>query len=137
EGRAMKVSNFFGNKGFCYLTSRVLRQRVSDTLCGTKVMFRRDYARMPIGGKERWGDFDLLFGAARLRLRILEIPVPYQERRAGKSKMRAMIEVWYFLRSCWHGWRMLRFPHHFPWSRERDTVGGWSEVEPVVSETVS
>jgi hypothetical protein len=134
EGRAMKASNFFGNKFFCYLVSWVLRQRVSDTLCGTKVLFRRDYMRMPIGGKERWGDFDFLFGAARLKLRILEIPVHYQERRTGKSKMRAMIEVWYFLRACWHGWRALRFPNLFPWRVERGSISGWREIELAVPE---
>ena len=110
QGRAMRMANFLGNKLFCYLVSWILRQRVSDTLCGTKVLFRRDYVRMPSGGKERWGDFDLLFGAARLKLRILEIPVHYQERSAGESKMRAMREVWRFLRACWHGWRVLRRP---------------------------
>jgi hypothetical protein len=110
EGRAMKMTRFFGNKGLCYLTSWVLRQQVSDTLCGTKVMSRRDYARMPIGGKER---------------------------RAGKSKVRAMIEVWCFLRSCWHGWRILRFPNLFPWRQEREPVAGWREIERAISEQVS
>jgi hypothetical protein len=137
EGRAMKVSNFFGNKGFCYLVSWVLRQRVSDTLCGTKVMFKKDFMRMPIGGKERWGDFDLLFGASRLKLRILEIPVHYQERRAGASKMRAMFEVWFFLRSCLEGWRSLRFPHRFPWQVDRDAVEGWRELGPTAPERAS
>ena len=136
EGRAMKAGNFLGNKAFCYLASWVLRQRVSDTLCGTKVLFKRDFMRMPIGGKERWGDFDLLFGAARMKLRILEIPVHYQERRAGKSKMRAMIEVWYFLLSCWHGWRTLRFPRRFPWRIDREPVSGWSEISAPARESV-
>jgi hypothetical protein len=116
EGKAMKVVNFLGNKGFCFLASKALRQRVSDTLCGTKAFFRRDYVRMPIGGKERWGDFDFLFGAARLKLRILELPVHYTERRAGKSKMRVMVDGWHFLRACFLGWRMLRFPEKYPWS---------------------
>jgi hypothetical protein len=118
QGKAMKVANFLGNKGFCFLASKVLRQRVSDTLCGTKAFFRRDYVRMPIGGRERWGDFDFLFGAARLKLRILEIPVHYSERRAGKSKMRVMVDGWHFLRACIAGWRMLRFPQKFPWASQ-------------------
>jgi hypothetical protein len=121
EGKAMKISNFFGNKGFCYLASWVIRQRVSDTLCGTKALFKRDYLRMPLGGRERWGDFDLLFGAARLKLRILEIPVHYQERRAGKSKMRVMVDGWLFLYACLQGWRMLRIPETVPWTRREPT----------------
>jgi ubiquinone/menaquinone biosynthesis C-methylase UbiE len=134
EGRAMRIANFLGNKAFCYLASWIIRQRVSDTLCGTKALFKRDYMRMPLGGKERWGDFDLLFGGARLRLRILEIPVHYQERRAGASKMRAMREGWRFLRACWHGWRMLRFPEKVPWIEKQEAVPGWREIETGIPE---
>jgi len=129
QGRAMKVTNFLGNKAFCYLASVIMRQRVSDTLCGTKAMFKRDYERMPLGGKERWGDFDLLLGAARLKLRLLEIPVHYQERRAGKSKMRVMVDGWLFLFACLQGWRMLRFPDTVPWIQKREQVSGWREIE--------
>ena len=128
HGKAMKVANFLGNKGFCLLASKVLRQRVSDTLCGTKAFFRRDYDRMPIGGKERWGDFDFLFGAARLKLRILELPVHYTERRAGKSKMRVLVDGWYFLRACFFGWRMLRFPRKYPWAQRQTAVAGARQV---------
>jgi SAM-dependent methyltransferase len=125
QGRAMKITNFLGNKAFCYLASVIMRQRVSDTLCGTKAMFKRDYDRMPLGGKERWGDFDLLLGAARLKLRLWEIPVHYQERRAGKSKMRVMIDGWLFLFACVQGWRMLRRPDTVPWiPRQAPMVGG-------------
>ena len=128
EGRAMRFTNFLGNKAFCFLVSWIVRQRVSDTLCGTKALRRNDYLRMPRLGKERWGDFDLLFGAARLKLRILEIPVHYQERRSGTSKMRAVREVGLFLRACWHGWRMLRFPDTVPWSRKTPAEQGWREI---------
>jgi len=130
QGKAMRVANFFGNKAFCYLASKVIRQRVSDTLCGTKAFLKRDYVRMPLGRKERWGDFDLLFGGARLRLRILEIPVHYTERRAGKSKMRVMVDGWYFLFACLSGWRMLRFPERHPWAKAHAPVMGVYEVRP-------
>ncbi len=130
HGRAMKMANFLGNKGFCYLASWVARQRVSDTLCGTKAFLRRDYIRMPRGGTERWGDFDLLFGAARLRLRILEIPVHYSERRAGASKMRAFVEVWRFLWACMCGWRMMRFPEKSPWAENQPAISGCHEFRP-------
>jgi SAM-dependent methyltransferase len=128
HGRAMKFANFLGNKAFCFLVSWIVRQRVSDTLCGTKALLRNDYLQMPRIGKERWGDFDLLFGAARLKLRILEIPVHYQERRTGKSKMRALHEVGLFLKTCWHGWRMLRFPDTVPWSLKPPAVSGGLEI---------
>ena len=128
RGRAMKFLNFLGNKAFCFLVSWIVRQRVSDTLCGTKALLRNDYLQMPRIGKERWGDFDLLFGAARLKLRILEIPVHYQERRSGKSKMRAIREVGLFLKTCWHGWKMLRFPDTVPWSLKPSAVSGAREI---------
>jgi hypothetical protein len=86
DGAAMPTVNFLGNKVFCLLVSWVLRQRVSDTLCGTKALMRRDYQAMPLSGRDRWGDFDLLFGAAREKLRILEIPIHYHERVAGSPR---------------------------------------------------
>lgn len=115
EGRAMPAANFAGNKAFCLLISWVLRQRVSDTLCGTKALLKRDYELMPLTGRDRWGDFDLLFGAARLKLRILEIPVHYRERVAGESKMDVRRDGLLFLRACVDGWRMLRRPRSVPW----------------------
>ena len=130
QGRAMKMLNYLGNKAFCYLASWAIRQRVSDTLCGTKAFLKRDYLRMPLGGNERWGDFDLLFGAARLRLRILEIPVHYTERRAGASKMRAFIEVWRFLWACLCGWHMLRFPEKTPWAHSQAPIPQSQEFRP-------
>jgi ubiquinone/menaquinone biosynthesis C-methylase UbiE len=128
QGQAMRMANFLGNKAFCFLASWILRQRVSDTLCGTKALLKHDYERMPRGGKERWGDFDLLFGAARLKLRILEMPVHYQERRAGTSKMRVLRDGWLFLHACWHGWRMLRSVESALWPQQQERASGWYEL---------
>jgi len=100
--RSMKFANFLGNKMFCFLISWIISQRVSDTLCGTKVLFKKDFLKIPMGG-EKWGDFDLIFGAAKLGLRIWEIPVHYKERTAGESKMNAFREVFVFLRACLAG----------------------------------
>ena len=131
EGRAMKFTNFLGNKVFCFLVSWILRQRVSDTLCGTKALLRRDALRMSGESHERWGDFNLLFEAARLRLRIKEIPLHYRERLAGKSKMRAIRDGWLFLIACWHGWRRLRLPDKVleAQGHEVPIVPRWREVE--------
>ncbi len=121
----MRFANFLGNKAFCFLVSWILRQRVSDTLCGTKVFLRRDTGFIPHKKSERWGDFELLFGAARLKLRMMEVPIHYFERRAGKSKMRVMYDGWLFLLACWQGWRMLRFPFLFPWTdKKKRSKGG-------------
>jgi len=89
---AMKMFNRMGNIAFSWLFSMLLGQRIKDTLCGTKVLWRRDWLRMRKyvdywGVSDRWGDYDLLLGAAKLNLRILDLPVHYQERIAGVSKM--------------------------------------------------
>jgi SAM-dependent methyltransferase len=130
EGEAMPAANFLGNKAFCLLVSWVMRQRVSDTLCGTKALLRRDYEAIPISGRDRWGDFDLLFGAARAKLRVLEIPVHYQERVAGESKMNVRSDGLRFLHACAVGWRMLRRPHSVPWSQRVPTADGAQELRP-------
>ncbi len=127
-GRAMKIFNYLGNKAFCFLVSWVFRQRVSDTLCGTKAVLRRYMPHIDHAQKERWGDFELLFGAARLRLRILEIPVHYQERRMGKSKMRVLYDGCLFLNTCLHGWAQLRIPRLYAWKKKADLLAGWKEL---------
>jgi SAM-dependent methyltransferase len=130
EGAAMPTANFIGNKLFCLLVSWVLRQRVSDTLCGTKALLRRDYEVMPLSGRDRWGDFDLLFGAARQKLRILEIPIHYRERVAGESKMKVRQDGPLFLSTCLAGWRALRRPDSVPWSTRAFTAEGLHELAP-------
>jgi len=92
QERAMKASNMAGNKAFSWLFSYLLDQRVKDTLCGTKVLWRKDWERVERflgswGIKDLWGDYELLFGASRLHLRIRDVPVHYQERVYGITKM--------------------------------------------------
>ncbi len=92
EGSAMRFANILGNKAFAMLFSFVLSQRLKDTLCGTKVIWRRDYvkimeARKHFGEVDRWGDYDWIFGAARHSLRLIELPVHYRERVEGETKM--------------------------------------------------
>jgi SAM-dependent methyltransferase len=94
---AMKQFNFLGNKVFSVLFSYVLGQRIKDTLCGTKVLWRSDWERIrPLvgtwGAVDNWGDYELLFGAARLNLRIVDLPVHYQERIYGITKMTKVLK---------------------------------------------
>ena len=102
EGRAMKWANYVGNKLFNILVSLVMESRVSDTLCGTKAMFRGNYISMEMG-RDPWGDYDFLFGAAQQRLVIRELPVHYRQRLAGFSKMNSIKHTLNLLRMCWHG----------------------------------
>jgi Glycosyl transferase family 2 len=107
EGAAMKPLNIIGNRFFSGLFSILLGQRVSDTLCGTKVLWCRDWPVIRAlsgtwGADDRWGDYDLLFGAAKLHLRILDLPVHYQERFSGETKMTGRLRNGLImLRMCW------------------------------------
>lgn len=103
EGEAMRFLNFLGNKFFSLAFTWLLGQPVKDTLCGTKALWRRDYERIAaqrsyFGDFDPFGDFDLLFGAAKLGLRIVDIPVRYRARTYGTTN----IQRWQ------HGWLLLR-----------------------------
>jgi glycosyltransferase involved in cell wall biosynthesis len=111
---AMKNSNLLGNKFFSAIFSYLLGQRIKDTLCGTKVLWRSDWERIrPMVGtwgmEDRWGDYELLFGAAKLNLRILDQPVHYQERIYGVTKMTKVIKNGLImLGMCIHGFKKLK-----------------------------
>ncbi|MGM0375818.1 MAG: glycosyltransferase [Bacteroidota bacterium] len=92
EKNAMRPLNTIGNYFFSILFSWLLEQPVKDTLCGTKVMFRHDYHRLaknrPFFGEfDPFGDFDLLFGAFKLNLKIIDLPVRYRERKYGSTNI--------------------------------------------------
>jgi SAM-dependent methyltransferase len=92
EPGAMRFFNKLGNMAFSQLFTYLLQQPIKDTLCGTKVLWRRDYeriaaARSYFGDFDPFGDFDLIFGAARLNLKIVEIPVRYRERTYGTTNI--------------------------------------------------
>ena len=114
---AMKGANMIGNKLFSTMFSYLLGQRIKDTLCGTKVIRRSDWLRLqPMvgtwGTMDRWGDYDLLFGAAKLNLRIVDQPVHYQERIFGATKMTKVFKNGIImLRMCFHGFRKLKLQY--------------------------
>ena len=92
QKEAMRGLNIIGNKFFGLSFSYLLGQRLTDTLCGTKVIWRRDWPRIKgllgsWGIEDRWGDYELIFGAAKLHLKIVEVPVHYLERVYGETKM--------------------------------------------------
>jgi SAM-dependent methyltransferase len=104
---AMKFFNQAGNRVFGIVFSYLLNQRFKDTLCGTKVLWREDWLRIEKGLgswgiRDLWGDYELIFGASKLHLEIVELPVHYQERIYGVTKM---------TRVFWNGVRMLRICH--------------------------
>ena len=92
EKEAMRTLNFIGNKFFSMAFSWLLGQSVKDTLCGTKVMWRKDYEaiaanRAYFGDFDPFGDFDLIFGAAKLNLKIVDLPIRYRERTYGTTNI--------------------------------------------------
>ncbi len=92
EPGSMRFFNVLGNKFFSMLFGAITGQDAKDTLCGTKVLLREDYHRIAaargyFGEFDPFGDFDLLFGAARLNLKIVDLPVRYQPRTYGVTNI--------------------------------------------------
>ncbi len=111
---AMPPLNTAANRFFAAAFSWLLRQRLKDTLCGTKVIWKQDYERLKAGRSyfgnfDPFGDFDLLFGASKLNLKIVEVPVRYQERTYGSSNIAHVKEGLILARMCLYAARKLRF----------------------------
>jgi SAM-dependent methyltransferase len=92
EKEAMRPLNFLGNKFFSLAFSWLLGQPIKDTLCGTKVLWRRDYERIAanrsyFGDFDPFGDYDLIFGAAKLNRKIVDLPIRYRERTYGSTNI--------------------------------------------------
>jgi len=114
EGRAMRFLNLLANKSFALLFSWLLGQQVRDTLCGTKALWREDYERIAanrsyFGDFDPFGDFDLLFGAARLNFRIRDLAVRYHERQYGTTNISRFRHGWLLLRMSAFAARKLKF----------------------------
>ena len=92
ETEAMRFLNFLANRTFSYLFTWLLNQRYTDTLCGTKVLTRENYLKIQsgrdyFGDFDPFGDFDLIFGAAKLNLKIVEVPIRYAAREYGETQI--------------------------------------------------
>jgi SAM-dependent methyltransferase len=113
ESQAMRFLNMVANHAFSHLFSWLLNQRFTDTLCGTKVLLRADYQRLAAGRAffgdfDPFGDFDLIFGAAKLNLKITEIPVRYADRAYGETQISRFRHGWLLIRMVVFAWRKLK-----------------------------
>jgi SAM-dependent methyltransferase len=113
EGEAMRFLNLLGNKFFSLALSWLLEQPIKDSLCGTKVLYREAYDRIAanrdfFGDFDPFGDFDLLFGAARLNMKIADLPVRYRARVYGDTKISRFAHGWLLLKMTAFGFRKLR-----------------------------
>ena len=114
EEEAMRFFNIIGNKFFSFAFSWLLKQNIKDTLCGTKVMWRKDYEilaknRDYFGDFDPFGDFDLLFGAAKMNLKIIELPIRYQARRYGATNISRWSNGWLLLKMVIFASKKIKF----------------------------
>jgi ubiquinone/menaquinone biosynthesis C-methylase UbiE len=114
EQQAMRFANLVGNKFFGMAFSWLLGQSIKDTLCGTKVLWRSDYEliaanRAYFGNFDPFGDFDLLFGAAKLNLKIIDLPIRYRERSYGTTNIQRWRHGWMLLKMVVFAARRLKF----------------------------
>jgi glycosyltransferase involved in cell wall biosynthesis len=114
EEQAMRMLNIFGNKFFSTTFSFLLSHKIRDTLCGTKVFWRNDYERILscreyFGDFDPFGDFELIFGAAKLNMQILEIPTRYRARVYGETQIDRFRHGWLLLKMAVVAAKKLRF----------------------------
>lgn len=114
EKESMRLLNYIANKIFGTTFSWILDERLKDTLCGTKVLWRNDYAdiergRSFFGDFDPFGDFDLLFGAAKLNKKIIDLPVHYKERTYGSTNISRFRHGWLLIKMVAFSLRKIKF----------------------------
>ncbi|HSY75521.1 MAG TPA: glycosyltransferase [Bacteroidia bacterium] len=114
DKEAMRFLNLLGNKFFSLTFSWLLDRPFKDTLCGTKVIFRDDYDRLKrnrtfFGEFDPFGDYDLLFGAYKLNLKMVEVPIRYKERTYGTTNISRFKHGFLLLRMCAFAARKIKF----------------------------
>ena len=113
EDDAMRFLNKLGNRFFSAAFSWLLDQPIRDTLCGTKGMSREHYDfiarhRAYFGDFDPFGDFDLLLGAAKANMKIVEVPVRYAARTYGTTNISRFKHGWLLLQMSWFAWLRLK-----------------------------
>jgi len=114
ERQAMQFLNLIANKLFGIFFSWLLGQCYRDTLCGTKVLMRKNYKKLEanrsyFGDFDPFGDFDLIFGATKLNLKVLELPVRYKNRQYGSTQIRRFRDGLLLIRMCFFAMRKIKF----------------------------
>ena len=109
----MRFLNLLGNKFFSIMFTWILNQRFKDTLCGTKTLFREDYKKIQdnrgyFGEFDPFGDFDLIFGAVKQNLKVVEVPIRYRERSYGVTNISRFRHGWLLLRMTVFAFRKIK-----------------------------
>ena len=113
DKQAMRILNLLGNRFFSFMFTWILNQRFKDTLCGTKALFHKDYERIQanrdyFGDFDPFGDFDLIFGASKLNLKVVEVPIRYRERSYGSTNISRFRHGWLLLRMTVFAYRKIK-----------------------------
>lgn len=103
EEGAMRPLNNIGNIFFAVFLSWVCGKKLTDTLCGTKAIFRSDFEQLKKTKffkemDDPFGDFKLLIGASLIGLSIVEVPVVYHRREYGATKISRFRDGWKLLK---------------------------------------
>jgi hypothetical protein len=114
EKQAMQFFNLLANKFFGTLFTWLLGQRFRDTLCGTKMIRKKDYEvivanRAYFGDFDPFGDFDLIFGAVKQNLKVIEVPVRYQARTYGQTNISRFRHGWLLLKMSWIAFKKIKW----------------------------
>lgn len=114
EKQSMRMLNVLGNKFFSIIFSWLLGQPLKDTLCGTKVISRKNWDKLVanrsyFGEFDPFGDFDLIFGSAKLNLKIIEVPVRYMAREYGKTNISRFKHGWLLMKMVFFAMNKIKF----------------------------
>ena len=113
DDQAMRFLNFWANRTFSVLFTWLLNQRFTDTLCGTKVLTRKNYEKIVanrsyFGDFDPFGDFDLIFGATKLNLKVVEVPIRYAAREYGETQISRFRHGWLLLKMVLFAYKKLK-----------------------------
>jgi len=113
DDQAMRFLNFWANRTFSVLFTWLLNQRVTDTLCGTKVLSKKNYEKIVanrsyFGEFDPFGDFDLIFGATKLNLKVVEVPIRYVAREYGETQISRFRHGWLLLKMVIFAYKKLK-----------------------------
>jgi len=113
DDEAMRFLNFWANRTFSVLFTWLLNQRFTDTLCGTKVLTKKNYEKIVknrsyFGDFDPFGDFDLIFGATKLNLKVVEVPIRYASREYGETQISRFRHGWLLLKMVFFAYKKLK-----------------------------
>ena len=113
ESQAMRLLNYLGNKFFSMIFTWILNQRFKDTLCGTKALFKKDYDKINadrsyFGEFDPFGDFDLILGAVKQNLKVVEVPIRYRERTYGETNINRFRHGWLLMKMTLFAYKKIK-----------------------------